>query len=79
MEDEGGRGRLTFVPEEVLSRCEMEIDSLSMFIQNHCIEHYGSVYDLAEALSFFSDSDLLMARVYSTKFVSLCWYVCVLT
>jgi len=70
-EREGGRGRLSFVPEEVLGKCEMEVESSSTFIQAHCVQHYGEMDDLSQALQLFSDADVLLARVYSTAFVSL--------
>jgi hypothetical protein len=70
-EGEERRGKLSFVPEEVLGKCEMEVDSLSTFIQAHCVQHYGEMEELSEALELFSDSDVLLARVYSTAFVSL--------
>lgn len=64
------RGRLSFVPEEVLKRCEMEAEGLSAFVQTHALALFGDVEELAEAMAFFADADVLLARVYSTAFVS---------
>jgi len=69
---EGGqeaRGRLAFVPEDVLGKCEMEVDGLATFIQAHCVPHFGGMNELSQALGFFSDADVLLARVFSTAFV----------
>ncbi|GAB5035278.1 cell cycle checkpoint protein rad17 [Nannochloropsis oceanica] len=68
---EGGqeaRGRLAFVPEDVLGKCEMEVDGLATFIQAHCVPHFGGMNELSQALGFFSDADVLLARVFSTAF-----------
>ncbi len=70
---EGGqeaRGSLAFVPEDVLGKCEMEVDGLATFIQAHCVHHFGDLGELSHALGLFSDADVLLARVFSTAFVS---------
>eukprot|EP00624_Nannochloropsis_granulata_P002375 evm.model.NODE_22070_length_83641_cov_42.053585.5 len=68
---EGGqeaRGSLAFVPEDVLGKCEMEVDGLATFIQAHCVHHFGDLGELSHALGLFSDADVLLARVFSTAF-----------
>jgi hypothetical protein len=62
-----GRPPLSFVPEVVVGQCDMGIDSLSAFVQTHCVRHFGDLGELSRALAHFSDADLFIGRIYDVN------------
>ena len=68
--DGHGRPPLSFDPEKALSRCDMEVDGLAVFLQYHSVPFFSSIEELANGLEHFSDADLFISRLYSTTHVS---------
>ncbi|CAM9283077.1 unnamed protein product [Discosporangium mesarthrocarpum] len=66
-EAEGGRGKLSFDPEEVMSRGGMGLEWGLTFLQCHCVDFFTEEADLSEGLGYMSDADLFVAHKYSVS------------
>ena len=60
-----GRGPLEFIPEEVLSRVDMNLDSAMTFLSYHSPDFFTDITELSESFDLLSDTSSFMDYKYS--------------
>ena len=62
-----GRGPLEFVPEEVLSRIDMGIDSAMTFLAFHSPDFFTDITELSQFYDLMSDSDTFVHQLFDGR------------
>ncbi|KAJ1955250.1 RFC checkpoint protein Rad17, partial [Linderina pennispora] len=57
-----GRGRLESSPSQIIGHLPVDVSTFNLFVHENSVDFCGSLDELTEALSYFSDADVVSSR-----------------
>ncbi|ORX74409.1 hypothetical protein DL89DRAFT_289973 [Linderina pennispora] len=57
-----GRGRLESSPSQIIGHLPVDMSTFNLFVHENSVDFCGSLDELTEALSYFSDADVVSSR-----------------